>query len=569
MSTASRWTNATLFVATLAAFAAGLTPGCLETRDEIDNSEAGACATCHGDPARQGDKLRKAAPPRDLNGNAGDPSFPGVGAHEAHLTASETHAAVPCAECHLVPKATGDKGHADTALPAELVFASEGGIAKNGDRNPSYDPSTRRCSDTYCHRGSDATWTKPRSSAEACGSCHGLPPPPPHVQATTEQCVLCHGNVVGAQMQIIAPELHVNGEVNLQAATCSVCHGKSDREGDWLRKAAPPQDLAGNTDPTALGVGAHDVHLSGGNIGGPFPCSTCHVVPKDEKDVEAPGHADTPLPAEIVFSGIALAGGQTPTWDRETKKCSNVWCHGGNVAVSPATQEWTNPTDLGCTSCHGLPPPFPHPQMPDCVRCHADTINADLSFKDKTKHVNGTVDVQPKTGCSDCHGSATNAAPPVDLGGNTATTAKGVGAHQSHLKPNGPFRPVPCNECHVVPQKWDEAGHIDTLLPAELTFSGVATAWKAAPKYENGKCDNTYCHGAVTALAPPSGTLTVPEWTKVDGSQAACGNCHAFPPLAPHPAAPAGCDPCHKNLTGLTFNKPLTHVDGEVTFEVP
>jgi len=41
--------------------------GCLELRETaVESSEVERCASCHGDPEREGDYLLRAAPPRDL-----------------------------------------------------------------------------------------------------------------------------------------------------------------------------------------------------------------------------------------------------------------------------------------------------------------------------------------------------------------------------------------------------------------------------------------------------------------------------------------------------------------------
>ena len=54
-------------VTLVGAAALALGPSCLERRaDRADEADAARCATCHGDPTRKGDYLRRAAPPRDL-----------------------------------------------------------------------------------------------------------------------------------------------------------------------------------------------------------------------------------------------------------------------------------------------------------------------------------------------------------------------------------------------------------------------------------------------------------------------------------------------------------------------
>lgn len=536
-----------------------LAPSCLDRRDEAPRAgEEARCASCHGDAERAGDFLQRSAPPRDLFG-ASDTGYPGVGAHAVHLYASSTHAEIACSECHRVPETVDAPGHADDARPAELEF---GPLARTGARAPSYDGVARTCSDTWCHREAKAVWTEPRDSAEACGSCHGLPPPAPHPQS--DRCSTCHGSVVDANRNIAAPALHVDGIVQFDAGGCTDCHGSGD-------DPAPPVDLAGNTSIAALGVGAHQAHLGGGSSSRALACAECHSVPAT---VDAPGHADDALPAEVALTGVATTGGRTPVWDRTLTTCSESWCHAPSPASSAPSPSWIEGGPLACTSCHGAPPAPPHPQMTDCSRCHGEVVSADdVTMLDASRHVDGVVDVTFDTSCTACHGGA-NPAPPVDLAGGSLTTSPGVGAHQIHLAGTPRSRAVACEECHVVPNDVLVAGHVDTPSPAEVTFSGTALAFGATPAYSNASCSGTPCHGAVFPNGHASGgSNTAPVWTVVDGTQAACGTCHALPPPAPHPKAEFNpvCSACHQNIApdNLTFTDPSTHVDGVVTFILP
>ncbi len=519
--------------------------GCLELRDApSDDAGATECASCHGDPKRPGDSLLKAAPPRDL-WQVDDTRYPGVGAHSIHLYDGKNHTAVACGECHVVPSSVAEPGHADDGRPAEIVF---GALAKTDGRMPEYDPERRRCSDTWCHRDADAVWTRPRSSEAACGSCHGLPPPLPHPQAT--ECVRCHADVVDAAGHVKNPALHVNGVVEYSAGECRECHGDA-------MTAAPPLDTRGNEDRMALGVGAHRAHLSDTGIGRPLACQECHRVPEAVADSD---HIDEP-PAEVIFQGVAAAFGREPAWDREARSCADTWCHspGAGPGVSPV---WTSTGRLGCGDCHGAPPPLPHPQATQCEHCHADVVSAGFAIVDRDRHVDGTLDVSVDASCSGCHGSE-NLAPPLDTREGSDTDLASVGAHQTHVLGTNRSRAVPCGECHQVPEEVLSAGHLDSELPAELVFSGLA-AHLSVPSYDNGSCRQSYCHGAVFPRNHDSGgSLTAPEWTRVDGSQAKCGSCHGLPPPRPHPNTPH-CADCHRNMLPdhQSFRNPELHVNG-------
>jgi predicted CxxxxCH...CXXCH cytochrome family protein len=357
--------------------------GCLERRDQKNDPRPTECTACHGSPGRAGSEQFRAAPPTDLAGNW-DAGSPGVGAHQIHLNASATHPALACDECHVVPATVLAPGHLDTLPPADIVF---GTTARADGHSPSYDPAGRTCRNVYCHGDAAPVWTAPRTSEETCGTCHTLPPPPPHPDF--DRCSACHAAVVGEDNRtIIAPALHVNGRVDYEVpSTCYACHGSAESN-------APPPALNGFYDVPYRGVGAHQTHLTTVRYMAKIDCSTCHVVPLD---VLWPGHIDTPRPAEVTFSGNAVLADHAPSWDGTA--CSNTYCH------DPGTGQWGggNPTPIWaeynqryCGSCHGTPPPPPHAQRPEggllvCADCHSNmTVNEE--FVDPTRHINGMID---------------------------------------------------------------------------------------------------------------------------------------------------------------------------------
>ena len=129
--------------------------------------------------------------------------------------------AVPCAECHVVPKAVFDVGHIDSELPAELLFSGTA-LAYRGQ------PQFRagKCEDSGCHGaifpqehpsgGTNTTpvWTKVDGTQASCGSCHGLPPPPPHL--INSACHTCHQDMAADDVSFTHPELHVDGQVTFE-----------------------------------------------------------------------------------------------------------------------------------------------------------------------------------------------------------------------------------------------------------------------------------------------------------------------------------------------------------------
>ncbi|MDB4958343.1 MAG: cytochrome family protein [Myxococcales bacterium] len=198
-----------------------------------------------------------------------------------------------------------------------------------------------------------------------------------------------------------------------------------------------------------------------------------------------------------------------------------------------------------CASCHGADFSGGAAKV-SCIGCHQDG----------------------PTACTTCHGDG--------------PTSK---AHAPHAT-----RGVACSECHVVPARWDDDGHIlhdgvAITAPAKVTFGALAgkssdPADRTGPPSWNGTtCTNVYCHG--DALHAAGGSVPRPRWddpTPIGG----CNRCHANPPPSHartdcatcHPAAAphidglvqvgrtSGCDGCHgsagspappTDLAGNTF----------------
>jgi predicted CxxxxCH...CXXCH cytochrome family protein len=188
--------------------------------------------------------------------------------------------------------------------------------------------------------------------------------------------------------------------------------------------------------------------------------------------------------------------------------------------------------------------------------------------------------------CNTCHGNETNAAPPKDLKGNTSISAPGVGVHQSHLLASHSISAsVACNECHTVPALYDDTGHLDSSIGAEVIFQGdvvtsnlAALAGSAQPAYSHTtlKCDNTYCHGYF-----PNGNKAAPTWTDESGQYRACGSCHGDPlqttignKALPKTSLNGGfhpnntnCSQCHPKTINASYQLIVTyHINGRIDF---
>jgi predicted CxxxxCH...CXXCH cytochrome family protein len=205
-----------------------------------------ACATCHGST--------NPAPPRDLFGNT-TKAARGVGAHQKHVATGTISSVVRCGECHVVPGAIYSAGHIDAGDGAEVVFnnplthvvTNQSGTIDYDPSlplytpNPSYDRTTLKCSNTYCHgyfKNGNLTfapvWNDTTTASGMCGTCHGNVNAPadtlgtrylpktasqggthPEVAGLRIKCNVCHAEVVDANFRIINPSKHINGKLNV------------------------------------------------------------------------------------------------------------------------------------------------------------------------------------------------------------------------------------------------------------------------------------------------------------------------------------------------------------------
>ncbi|MBU0552320.1 CxxxxCH/CxxCH domain-containing protein [Myxococcota bacterium] len=209
---------------------------------------------------------------------------------------------------------------------------------------------------------------------------------------------------------------------------CGACHGAPD-------DPTPPPDLEGRVDPTTPGVGAHAAHMRPAAWRGAVKCAHCHVVPET---VDDPGHIDAARPADVVFSGLARAGGAP---EMQGRRC-DVYCHGGFMRIRPsASPPWTTPGALDCGGCHGMPPPVPHPQDEGCGRCHLEVADLEGEIIDARKHIDSILQA-PKEAHSPHLGG--------DGGDDLACDACHDGEnYHGPLKDGQPLATTTiCDECH-------------------------------------------------------------------------------------------------------------------------
>ena len=400
------------------------------------NSNLAVCQKCHGQNLSGGaagvscfscHQIGVISPDRACGACHAYP--PPTGRHEIHVAGGVLTKQFACSTCH--PDHQSGQDHAfaaDGSLRTGPARVSLTGLAAltpaDGTRSgpPTWDPSGRTCSNVYCHGAttadSAAVTNKPswdattRPATQTCTFCHGLPPN----GAGGTGCATCHRSVVDAQANLVSTTLHLNGTVDFADPTtaCNTCHGSAN-------SPAPPPDLKGSSDPSAIGVGQHQRHLTTTllDIRGPIQCSECHQVPASVLSPGhlGPGHAPGAVVRAAVFPMVAGSGtlaraqSASPTWDPKLMTCSGAYCHGGgeplNTDKTPGilqTPNWISPDNGACgATCHGIPPQFSgHPTgvtRTGCVSCHGKTIDSsgNIIFSSvsgvlTTTHMNGVFD---------------------------------------------------------------------------------------------------------------------------------------------------------------------------------
>jgi predicted CxxxxCH...CXXCH cytochrome family protein len=234
-------------------------------------------------------------------------------------------------------------------------------------------------------------------------------------------CRQCHGGTYSGANAIscLNSGCHVDASGNAKSPeSCNTCHGSFAATVNDTLSWAPPRSVAGDTSTMAYGVGAHRSHLlgTGNDSSTPVPCAGCHTIPST---VYASGHITSQGRAQVLITA-ALAtvssGGTTPTpaYDAQNMQCGNSYCHGNWQLRKSASQypfvytdslmkganyspKWTGgASEAACGTCHGLPPAGHLSQgisLAQCTSCHYGVVDGSGKIIDKTKHMNGKIDV--------------------------------------------------------------------------------------------------------------------------------------------------------------------------------
>jgi hypothetical protein len=217
-------------------------------------------------------------------------------------------------------------------------------------------------------------------------------------------CKSCHGNnYAGGVASPTCNSCHKNSG---GPEACNTCHGDFSN----LQNIAPPQALNNGATTDVPGVGAHTIHLTNVKIAQNVQCAECHSVPNN---LASQGHIDNTPRAELKFGTFTSSGIGTPSYSYSTYKCNNTYCHGSfeflksnsnypfiytadKMVGNNYNPVWNkvDGSEATCGTCHGLPPTG-HENHPlnACGTCHPGVVDNRGNIIDKTKHINGKIDV--------------------------------------------------------------------------------------------------------------------------------------------------------------------------------
>ncbi|MGK9477744.1 cytochrome c3 family protein [Melioribacter sp. OK-6-Me] len=218
------------------------------------------------------------------------------------------------------------------------------------------------------------------------------------------QCAQCHGeNYTGGYSSPQCTNCH-NKAGGPEA--CTTCHGDFYK-GDNI---APPQATNNAKKTTDPAVGAHQAHLNASILSNQVACTECHIIPSY---FEAPGHIDNTQHAEVLFGAFSSSGPSNPSYDFVNNTCRNTYCHGNfefkkenseyqfiytadKITGNNFSPKWNqvDGSQSACGTCHGLPPTGHESyEIRACGICHEGIVDKYGNIIDKSKHINGRIDL--------------------------------------------------------------------------------------------------------------------------------------------------------------------------------
>lgn len=427
------------------------------------------------------------------------------------VAAPAAHASAPCASCHAVHGAKGER-----AVLGDCTACHAGG-AVHGRAHVA--PS-----DAGVEAGVLAPETA-RVDAPLAALLFAAGPHPAPSDAAGAMCSSCHAP---HQPRAAARE------------ACAGCHVAASRVREGARLGASPDVLAGGG-LAAIAAAAPEVTPRGPRTAGHEACVTCnapHDATRAATKACATCHADH-AGASKVSAHAACTTCHAPHAPREAATaCAR--CHEGKAALSAATvtahaacnschdpHRPDRAPASACASCHALVSPT-HPGAPASAVKLASSAGAACVGCHKPHGAGAKV-----SACSSCHTKARD-----DRAFHAKTTACSS-CHAPHAFQLASAGAALCAKCHapvaaaVASRKGHAAcaschGAAHTPTPKPACSKCHADEARTAPR---GHAACASCHDA------HSGSL---------GTHKECASCHADKPKAQHGGIAGGCATCHR-----------------------
>ncbi|MBI5675402.1 MAG: CxxxxCH/CxxCH domain-containing protein [Nitrospirae bacterium] len=492
----------------------------------------GACNTCHGASGDTGAPLITGdlVQPPDATGSVT------AGKHQKHVVDKD----YPCNYCH-----TGYSMPDSTNHRIDIGFYLFGGAYQggtyNGQSTATYNSSeqnttvsnsgSKTCSNVYCHgKLPDGTiWgggknTSPQwDGSVTCTSCHDTGGSlsdlsGKHRKHTNEStyaytCEKCHYETASGSSSIKNETYHVNNTKDLifskggsfdsgtKSCTSTYCHsnargGAPNVQPQWTSANAMQCDSCHNgrtgIETLEMRSNGHDRLVSSDWVRH-YPCYYCHdaTVNTSNGIKDYSKHVDENKDV-VINSNWYISGNPVPSYNSNTKVCSNIYCHSDGTTVNPEVRPfaWTDGRTK-CNTCHGHP-------TGTCGTCHNDG----------------------RTGWS--AGQEWKSAMPMYT--NTGPGTERANTHARHMLTDftcdnchdNTITNQSCNTtgCHTGSGTMDEINHIN---PAYHVNKTKDVAFKNGGTYNQvtKTCSNTACH-----------TGADPQWGDSVNNTVICLSCH-------------------------------------------
>ena len=334
------------------------------------------CKACHGADTGTGTFASQFGEPNYANRSTVSKAW-----YNGHGLAGHVISASDCSKCHY--------GVATVSTSGGFANITSGGLHINGSRNVAfrpdiggtYDPVTKRCTNTVCHGATSVRWGG--RLPNDCQSCHSDMGAGTYATHGFTGKHLKHTD--SATYRFACEECHAtkNTGTDIHHATGNVSANQAAEIVFYNNTASSPWGSV--------------IYGKGGTV---------FRYRKMDAAYGATGIAVGYTAANSI-GGTDTVGSRNWTQGR----CTNVWCHSNAFDAAPVYQSfanWSTAEAVTCRSCHGgdataLPTITSYKHKAHikngtlgsfgCTQCHNRTVSSNSAISNYMNHVNGVKDV--------------------------------------------------------------------------------------------------------------------------------------------------------------------------------